>query len=193
MKTEIKILKSMLDNREEITINGLSLKLVADYKIVHTACLRLIEKGILNAKKVGRAKQLSLNNTFSREVFEAEFERREEILRDKNLKLLVQEIHKNLNYANFILLLFGSYAKKSMDKRSDIDLVFIVPNIALEKDVDRIISLIPLKVHHFVFTEGQFNKMKNNREPNVIKEVIKTNIILYGIEQYYAIIGREHD
>ena len=51
MKTENKILKYLIDTKEAMTIRELSQKIKSDYKIVHTAVNRLIEKGLLSSKK----------------------------------------------------------------------------------------------------------------------------------------------
>jgi predicted nucleotidyltransferase len=188
MKTEKKIIKYMINNKKELTIREIAIALKLDYKIVHTACLRLFNKKIMNMRTIGNSKQLILTNNFSTDIFEAEFERREAVLKDKNLKLILNEVCKNLSSVNFILLLFGSYAKKKANSKSDIDLMFIVPFSKIENEIEKILSLLPFKIHYLIFTEEQFRKMKDAKELNVVKEAIKDNIILYGIEQYYTIL-----
>jgi predicted nucleotidyltransferase len=190
MQTEIKILKSMIENKKEMTIREISLFLKLDYKIVHTACKRLSDKKIISMKTIGKSKQLSLINKLSREIFEAEFERREEILRNKNLKVLLEDLQKSLSSVNYFLLLFGSHAKRRANDKSDIDLMFITSSRETEKEAERAVSLLPLKIHYIIFTEEQFNKMKDAREINVVKEAIKNNVILYGIEPYYSILSK---
>jgi predicted nucleotidyltransferase len=193
MKTEIKILKKMIEEKKEYTIRELSLLINADYKIVHTACNLLITKKIIKARKAGNSSQLSLTNKFSKEIFEAEYERKEEIIKNKNINLLLEEVKKNIGSVNFILLLFGSYAKKNNNPKSDIDLMFIAPSKYLEKDIEKIISIIPLNIHYLVFTELEFKRMLEGGSPNVIKEAFKNNIILYGVEQYYNLLGEKND
>ncbi|MFH1359246.1 MAG: nucleotidyltransferase domain-containing protein [archaeon] len=187
MKTENKIIKHLVEDKESIIISELSRKIKADYKIIHTAVNRLVDKGILTSKKIGKSIQVSFNNRFSNEVFQVEYERREEILKNKNIQVMTDEIKKNLKKSNFVLLLFGSYAKRKESKNSDIDIMFIIDS-KYEKKIDNIIQLLPLKIHYLIFTEEQFIDMKNSQELNVVKEAIKNNIILYGIEQYYDLI-----
>ena len=86
------------------------------------------------------------------------------------------------------IILFGSYAKKTFDSKSDIDLMFIVSDLKLERDIEQTLSLFPFKTHSLVFSEKQFIDMKNSHELNVVKEAIKINIILHGIEPYYELI-----
>ena len=190
MKTETKIIRFFIETRKEPTIKELAEGIKADYKIVHTAATRLAGKGILEKKKIGKAIQLRFNYKLSKEVFEVEFERKEEILKDKNMSVMLDTIKNKIKSANFALLLFGSYAKNKARKTSDIDFMFIVSETAIERRIEQATSILPFKIHYFVFTEEQFKEMSYSKEPNVVHEAIKNNIILHGIEQYYELIER---
>jgi len=188
METENKIIKYLIENKNEMTIKGLANAIKSDYKIIHTAVNRLLKKEILSGKNVGKSVVVIFNNKLSKEVFHAEFERREDILKNKNLRVMLDSIKNNLKTMNFVLLLFGSYAKKTFNSKSDIDLIFIVSDLKIEKEVEQAISILPLKIHSLIFSEKQFIDMKNSHELNVVREAIKKNIILYGIEQYYELL-----
>ncbi|MBI2654162.1 nucleotidyltransferase domain-containing protein [Candidatus Woesearchaeota archaeon] len=91
----------------------------------------------------------------------------------------------------YVLLLFGSYAKRTQTKSSDIDLMVICPDgleDAFEKDINRAARSMPLPLHPLVFSESQFIEMANAKESNVGQEALKNNVILYGIEQYYELV-----
>ena len=188
MKTENKIIKHLIERKEEFTIRELAREIKTDYKIVHTAVKRLAGKRLVEEKKVGKSIQISFANRFSKEVLLAEYERREEILKNKNLKVMIDSLVENLNSVNLIILLFGSYARRKAGKNSDIDLMFIVPDLKIEKKIDEAVSMMPLKIHSFVFSEEQFRNMIYLKKLNVVKEALKNNIILHGIEQYYSLI-----
>lgn len=64
-------------------------------------------------------------------IFEAEYERRKKLLTDKNLQILYKKL-KTLNFP-FIALIFGSYAKGTSSKGSDIDLMVISEKIEKKK------------------------------------------------------------
>lgn len=189
METENKIVRYFIENKSAPTIRELSKSLDLDYKITHTAALRLVEKQILKLVKIGKSSQLSFTSKFSKEVFEVELARREKIMNNRDISTLIKTIHNKIKTTNFILLLFGSYAKNNFNKKSDIDLIFIVPSLDLEKRIEDLLSVLPLKIHYFVFTEEQFWRMRDSREPNIIKEAVRNNILLYGIEQYYNLLG----
>ena len=56
-----------------------------------------------------------------------------------------------------------------------------------EEKISNLFSLLPIKTHVLVFTEEEFISMKNSKKSNVVKETIESNIILYGIENYYKL------
>lgn len=190
METENKIIKYLIEMKKEMIIRELAKAIGADYKIVHTAVNRLIVKGVLDSKKIGKSIQVRFSGRLSKEVIEVEYERRKRMLQNKSISLLVDTIKEKIMTVNFILLLFGSYAKGNQNKNSDIDLMFIVNDKRIEKRIEEAISILPLKTHLLVFTEEQFVSMKNSRELNVVKEAIKNNVILYSIEQYYELINQ---
>jgi predicted nucleotidyltransferase len=188
METENKIIKYLIENKREFTIKELAKNIKSDYKITHTAVKRLIKKHIVSFKSIGRSIVIGFNNKLTREVLFVEFVRREDVLKNNSLLVMLNEIKDKVMIKNFTLLLFGSYANKKNSKNSDIDLLFIVHDNHLEKDIEKALSLIPLKIHSFIFSEKQFIEMKNSQELNVVKEAIKNNVILYGIEQYYELL-----
>src|SRR4030042_6321609 len=102
METENKIIKYMIENKKEMIIRELAKAIKSDYKIIHTAVNRLLKKGILSGKKVGKSVVVIFNNKLYKEVLHAEFERREDILKNKNLKVMLDSIKNNLKTINFV-------------------------------------------------------------------------------------------
>ena len=185
METEIKILKCLLSAKEPVTIRALSEMIGSDYKIVHTAVKRLVKKGQLEEKKAGKASQIILNQIYSRDIFIAESERRETLLKDKNIKILAETLIA-LPF-QFIALIFGSYAKGKQNKNSDIDLM-IISEEGNEPRIKSVISVLGLNVHLNYFSYKEFLQMKNSTEFTVVSEAIKNNIILLNIEDYYRLL-----
>ena len=188
MKTELKIIKYFIEYKKPTTIREIAQQIKADYKITHIATQRLIEKNILKVQTVGKSSLCQLEEKYyGIEIYEAENERKENILKNKNINQLYKEIMSKVKISSFILILFGSYVKNEQTKASDIDLLFISNESNFESKIDEIISLIPLKIQVLVFTEEEFIRMKDAKKSNVIKEAIENNIVLYGIEAYYNI------
>ena len=134
---------------------------------------------------------MEINKAIHPIIFEAEYARQKEVLKNKNILVMLNQIKKDVGSALYILLLFGSHAKKTQTRSSDIDIMFIAPDGVeekFEKNVSQIIRLMPLPIHNIIFSESQFLDMINAKEFNVGKEAVKNSIILYGIENYYEMI-----
>jgi len=189
---ESTIIKFLIENKnEELNINSISKSLKMDYKNVYSIIKRLEMVSLIKIETFGQSSRVKLNTMVHPLIFEAEFERRKEILKNKNLAVMLSSFKRAIKSRLYVLLLFGSYAKKTQTKSSDIDLMFICPDgleDSFEKDIIRTVHSIPLPLHPLVFSESQFIGMTNAKEPNVGQEALKNNIILYGIEQYYGLI-----
>lgn len=188
MKTKAKIVRLFLEDTKPKTIREISHALHIDYRLTYIAIQRLIVENVIQAQTVGKSSLCSLNSFYyGLEIYRAENERKEQVLKNKDLRQICTEIFSKVNTSFFILLLFGSYAKGTAAQHSDFDLMFVSNEKDFEERVSTIVSLIPLKTHTLVFKEGDFIRMKNARKSNVVHEAIEHNIVLYGIEAYYKI------
>jgi predicted nucleotidyltransferase len=189
---DVIIIKFLIEKKnEELNIRSISKGLHMDYKNVHSIIKRLEKESIVELEIFGKSKRVKLIPKMHPLIFEAEYKRREELLKNKNLAVMLREIKNKLKSKLFVLLIFGSYAKKTQTEKSDIDLMFIVSDgkeEQFEKDTDNALRLLPLPIHHMVFSEKQFLEMLDSKESNVGKEALNNNIILYGVEAYYGMI-----
>ena len=189
---ESTIIKFLIESKnEELNIRSISKSLEMDYKNVYSIIKRLEKASLIKIETFGQSSRVKLNAIAHPLVFEAEFERRKDILKDKNLAVMLSSFKRAIKSKLYILLLFGSYAKRTQTKSSDIDLMVICPDgleDAFEKDISRTARSMPLPLHPLVFSESQFIEMINAKEPNVGQETLKNNVILYGIEQYYEMV-----
>ena len=188
MRTERKIIRSFMEEKKPKTIREISKKIKSDYRITHTAAQRLIEKGILLSRAVGKSTLCELDSHYyGVEIYEAENERKGELLRTNDLRQLSKELMGKVKSGFFVFLIFGSYAKGKPTKSSDIDIMLVSNEDGFEERASSILSLLPLKTHVLVFTEQEFIRMKDSKQTSVVKEAIENNVILYGIEAYYRL------
>lgn len=189
IKKDAIILKYLIDNKgEEANILSISKELNMDYKNVHNIIKRLEIEKCIKIETFGKSKKIILNNTLNPTLFEAETLRKEIVLKNKKIELVLDYFSRNLKTKLYVLLLFGSHAKKTTSKNSDMDLLFIVSDESIEKSIHNVASMIPLDIHLNIFTEEQFLSMKNSKEKTIGSEAILHNIILHGIDSYYRLI-----
>ncbi len=195
MIIETRILRHLLENRgKELSIRQIAQATKTDYKNIYLAIKRLEQEKAVSVGMFGHSKRISLGIWLSAKLMQAEMGRRDAILANKNIAVMLDQLKRDLTSSLYILLLFGSYAKGTQGKGSDIDLMFIVPDRkedGFEKAVHASLSILPLPVHPLVFTESQFRQMLFSKEQNVGKEAVACNIILHNIESYYQ--GIAHD
>ncbi|MGZ7043763.1 MAG: nucleotidyltransferase domain-containing protein [Methanobacterium sp.] len=186
MNNSTRLIRALIENEgQNISIAQLSKRSGMDYKNVYNSVKQLEKEGLLTLERFGNALNCILNKKIHPIIFEAEFERRKNLLTDKNLQILYKKL-KSLNFS-FIALIFGSYAKGTSSKGSDIDLM-VIGEKNREKEIERIISLLPLNIHFVFLNYGEFLGMGRSKEFTVVSEAMKRNIILIGIEDYYRLI-----
>ena len=187
--TQDKILKLLISNKKtEFTIRSIAQRIKVDYKSVHIAVKRLIEGKSVNSRKAGQTILCSINPTgFNADMFRAEAIRKNELMASKDLYVM-SNYFKDISEPFFILLLFGSYAAGKARKGSDIDLMIISDDEHIRKKAKEIVSKMPLKIHLLGFSSAELLSMIKTTEFNVGKEAMNSNIILFGIEDYYRLI-----
>ena len=189
---EVEIIKLLLENKaEKLSISQIARFLKKDYKNIHNQITRLVKQQIIKLDQFGGSYQVILSNKIHPLIFEAEYLRRRELLKNKDIAIML-ETFKSLHSKLYIFLLFGSYAKKNQTKHSDIDLMCIVSDKAeekMEKEINNIVHTLPLKIHMNIFKESDFKAMARSKEMTVGSEAIKNNIILYNIESYYEMLN----
>lgn len=181
---KINILKLLIESQDKkLSIRKISKIRKVNYKSAYNAIKKLEKENIIHLEKTGNTTICSFNQNFNETVFEAEYKRREELFRNKNL-LVVQRNLSELNFS-FIVLLFGSYTKGTQNKHSDIDLLTIGGD---SKKIESVISNFPLNIHLTSITPDEFITMAKSKEFTVVSEALKKNIILLGIEEHYRLL-----
>ena len=182
---KLNILQLLIERQEEIfSIRQIALKRKINYKSAYQAVHKLNKEGIVDITKHGNTMICKFNKNFNNSVFAVEYNRLQELLRNKTFKVIYNRF-KGINH-QFVLLLFGSYAKKTQTKHSDIDLLLIANQ---GEEIQTQVNLLPLPIHLTHITYADFKTMFNSKEFTVVSEAITHNIILFGIEDYYRLMG----
>lgn len=181
----IEILKLLIEKREEpLSIRKISQLREINYKSAYNAVHQLEGKSLAKLQRIGNTIACSFTSFFDNTVFHAEHMRREELFRNKDFAIIRNRLAV-LQFP-FIALLFGSHAKGTAGKHSDIDLLTIGGD---QKEIKAAVSLLPDKIHLTTIAYGEFITMAKSKEFSVVNEAIKRNIILIGIEEYYRLLN----
>ncbi len=187
----------MRDNKQDIliklieqgvnhpTIRKISQITGIKYSNTYNIVKKLENEKLIYLEKIGNAYKCKLNKIPHPLIFSAEYKRRDELIENSDFRV----IHQKLNNFAFplIALLFGSHAKRTARTTSDIDIMIIAEN-KREKEVQRIISILPLDIHLVFFNYEEFTSMMRSKEFSVVSEATNNNVILVGIEDYYRVM-----
>lgn len=180
----LQILKFLIENQENpLSIRKISKARKINYKSAYNAIEKLEKEKIITLQKLGNTTICSFNRQFNETVFTAEYQRREELLKNKNFQIICNRLSSLA--LPIIVLLFGSHAKQKANRHSDIDLLVIGDN---QEKIIKELSLLPLDIHTTGITYEEFLNMAKSKEFSVVSEAMKKNIILIGIEEYYRLI-----
>jgi predicted nucleotidyltransferase len=111
-----------------------------------------------------------------------------------DIGLLVADIVSKSELPYFTLAVFGSYAKGTMTKRSDLDMLLVIPDRKFEDTIETAIksarALSNIPVHDVVVTCAEFVSMLRETKINVAKESLEARYIGYGAEAFYTLLRR---
>ena len=189
LKPKEKIIKSLIENKNPQSIMALSGSAVIDYKNTYNI-VNDLQPTIINKEKIGNTNLIKINLVPNQEIYNVEQKRTEEFL-SKNPKLKVLKKYvEELNYPFLIVLVFGSYVKNTKTESSDIDICIISDIDGKTKELMDNLNLLSLKLEIHEFTTKEFISMIEKTQKNLGHEIVKSNIILYGIENYYNLISK---
>ena len=191
-RTETKVLELFTSRiLDRFTIREVARLIKKDLKIVHTSIKSLIEKGFLIKEEPNGLRLNYKNNIQSLSYIESirkeGFEKKHPLIIRYADDIIIKSRSKF-----FSLIVFGSYAAGKETKRSDIDLLVIIPEYdeSFERQLNSIISVSDKKFHANIISQESFREMISKRDQtNIVNETLNNHIILYGSEVYYSLLG----
>jgi len=142
---------------------------------------------LLLVKTIGKSKvvQLKLKSPIVRAyLIIASFEERKEYLTTQPiLTKIVQELD-----TTEVIVLFGSYAKRTETERSDIDILVINKNGKRSLSFSKYETLFNKKINPIFVTTQEFKFMLRDKEENVGKQVLQYHIVLNNPEEFWRYV-----
>lgn len=143
--------------------------------------------GLVDLHTVGKAKVVKLNITNkiikSYLAISSEEEKNQYLEKHTIIKKIISEFQ-----TDDVVVLFGSYAKGTQKKDSDIDLMII--NESGKKDIffSKYELLFKIRINPIFLTIREFKSMIKEKDENVGKQAVKYNIILNNPELFWGCI-----
>jgi|SRR3989344_1489034 len=184
-----KIIGYLIENKNPHSIMEISGATLIDYKNTYNI-IENLQPEVISKERIGNTNPIQLKLIPHQEIYSVEKKRTEEfLLKNPKLKLIKEDIEE-IKYPFMIVIVFGSFAKENNTSASDIDLCIISDNKDKTKQLIEMLNLLSLKIEIYEFTTQEFISMIEKRQNNLGNEVVKKNIIIYGIENYYTLISK---
>ena len=197
-----KILRLFYDDvYAEFTINELATKTDISYSYVHRQVEELKDKGILIVTQHTNRKYCkpNYNNPEVRVGFvKISDQIAKDFLKKRDKAFFVAEkllsiLPKKTDFNLLSIILFGSMAKGTDFKKSDMDLFILVPS---KTKYDEIIDMecaalskgFGIEINPIISEPSNLLTMLKDREENVGKEIIKNKIIFFGAEKFWELV-----
>lgn len=203
-KTLLKIIGLMRKGLDRgLTILEVSKQLEIGYRPAYNHMTEMEKEGIVKIEKIGSANQCKLNlaSPQARHLLESVDLAKKEELYKKNQKIktiiesLVSKLTETFISEIHSVVLFGSYAKGTATRQSDVDLLFIVSELKnkklreyIEGECASYEHSYNIKVSPLITDIDELKKMLMAKELNVGKEVRECGISLYGHEMFWRIV-----
>ena len=201
-KVKIQIFKLFsTDYDKEYHLRELARKLDMDHTSVRPHLDSLKKKGVIKEEKQGRNKVFSLNqksDLLPYYLTQAEADRTAEYLENNNTirafwKNFRDKVKPQLMREIETLVLFGSFAKGSEEKGSDIDLFLAAPEKA-SSEIMGICEKLESVTGRDIEIE-QTSELQNlivHKDPGTFGEIISNHVVLLGIEKFVYVSGGFH-
>lgn len=175
------------------SVKHISTLIKSSYALTYDSIKTLLSKKLIKAKKIGNTLSCQLNLSADSQLLAiSSLSLSQKFLDRVRFGFVIDEIKNKLSNSIYIMALFGSYAKGTATKASDVDLLFIVQNKTdiekVKKKVRSVLSSTNVKIEFEVITTEWLVKMFEERG-TVGREVLESSIILHGAEQYYTMVN----
>ncbi len=160
--------------QERCHIRGIASKLGTNHMIIVRKMQELSESNVVDFVQEGKNKTYFLKKTTEARslVYMAEnYKMLQTIEKYPSLRAFIEKIQRDQRVR--LALLFGSYAKKTANKESDVDVFIETHDKALRNELSQADSRLSLKIGSY------------ERESALIKEIEKSHVVLKGVEEFY--------
>lgn len=160
--------------KRELHTRAIAKKLNTNHMTISRKLKRLVKENILDTRTEGKNKIYYLKKSSEARNYTimTELHKLTQTLeRYPELRNITQKIQRDKRIK--LAILFGSYAKNTVRKESDIDLFIETQEKEIKKETELLNSKLVVKIGDY------------DRKNTLIKEIEKNHIIIKGAERYY--------
>lgn len=194
-KTSVEILAYLSSRiRESFTVRQIADAIGKDYKISHTMTMRLAKQNYIVAEKRRPVTYCSLNlkGNSSLLAYIEGIRASRFFAKHRNSEILVGDLLSKIASPFFIIILFGSHVKGTASEKSDLDIIFVIPDRKFEKEVASTVGSVerisPIGIHETVLTSEEFADLLKQKTPNVAWEAVDNRIVPYGAQMLFKML-----
>ena len=186
MDNKLKIINYLGKHKNSVfTMHELSKLTHIPYATFHRILKQLTD--VLIIKTIGKSKAIRLDLkkpiVKSYLTIASEEEKKEYLEKQPIIRKITSELE-----FNDIIVLFGSYAKDTHTKSSDIDLLIINKNAKRTISFSKYELLYKLEINPIFITKREFKLMLKDKEENVGKQALENHIILNNPEKFWEYV-----
>ncbi len=192
MELRLKITDFLFRNpAREFTINEIAGALKEYYSFVHRTVKRLAAEGVIVKKKAGKAYLCSLNPESEKAlalIQLGEIEKSGEFFaKNRELKLVLDDFLKGVGQRAGIAsaVLFGSFAKGSATKGSDIDVLLVGKVSGIDRKVKETYAKYGREISPLVMGKAEFSKQRSG---TLVSEIISDHYVVYGADRFIRLV-----
>jgi len=163
---------------EEIHARALAKRLEINHMTVIRNLKELVSENVLEFRKEGRNKVYFLKKNMEArnyELISELYKLNKTLEKYPEIRQTIKNIQQNKEIG--LAVLFGSYARGTANKKSDIDIFIETKDRNLKKELELINSRLSVKIGDY------------DRSSSLIKEIEKNHVIIKGVEPFYEKIG----
>jgi len=194
-KTSVEILAFLSSRlRDTFTVRQIAKGIGQDYKITHGMTMRLAKQKYIIAEKRTPVTLCGLNvkgNSALLAYIEA-IRASRFIAKHRDIEVISGSLCEKIGSPFFTMIVFGSHVRGTASKRSDLDMLFVIPNKDVEKEISAAVSSVerisPKGIHDVTLTSAEFLALLKEKKPNVAWEALDNRIVLYGAEPLFKML-----
>ena len=194
-KTSVEILAHLSSRiRESFTVRQIADAIGKDYKISHVMTMRLAKQHYIIAEKRRPVTycKLNLKGNSSLLAYIEGIRVSRFFAKHRDLEIIVDGLLSKIASPFFTMILFGSHVKGTASERSDLDVIFVIPDRKFEKEITSAVGSVqhisPIGIHEIVLTSDEFTDLLKQKTSNIAWEAVDNRIVPYGAQTLFKIL-----